>query len=71
MNESLDTGIYYGEHPESLALQTLAYRVMGAKGMSEDGPLDVIPWSLNKTELFSRKMWRNWPQRRDSTGGGE
>lgn len=32
MNESLDTGIYYGPNTDSLALQTLAYRAMGAKG---------------------------------------
>ena len=33
---------------DSLFLQCLAYRAMGARGMDEDAPLDVIPRSLLK-----------------------
>ena len=35
----------------SLALQSMAYRAMGAPGMTEDAPLDVIPVSLRKRDV--------------------
>lgn len=48
MNESLDTGIYYGPNADSLALRTLAYKAMLWPGQDEDAPLLEIPAFLLK-----------------------